>query len=182
MEIGIGEIFVFARTTGTLVTLRIWEKKKTHFPSQTRSRSPNFPYYRLTEMEIPCARIIFYDIIATIMQNGRKKKKKNWKLAAINTRPSDKGKSKVGQELYIEADNRQVGIIGDDKSIPAYYRNAIIEMCALVIACTDPCSTFEQLSLILSDKSWRSFKVEMIPAIVTKGQRDIFIYRCKRTN
>lgn len=67
MEIGIGEIFVFARTTGTLVTLRIWEKKKTHFPSQTRSRSPNFPYYRLTEMEIPCARIIFYDIIATIM-------------------------------------------------------------------------------------------------------------------
>lgn len=115
--------------------------------------------------------ILRYDIIATITWNGRKKKgkKKNWKLAAINTRPSDKGKSKVGQELYIEADNRQVGIIGDDKSIPAYYRNAIIEMCALVIACTDPCSMFEQLSLILSDKSWRSFKVEMIPAIVTKG-------------
>lgn len=173
MEIGIGEIFVFARTTGTLVTLRIWEKKKTRFPSQTRSRSPNFPYYRLTEMEIPCARIIFYVTISLRRLRGmgekKKGKKKNWKLAAINTRPSDKGKSKVGQELYIEADNRQVGIIGDDKSIPAYYRNAIIEMCALVIACTDPCSTFEQLSLILSDKSWRSFKVEMIPAIVTKG-------------
>lgn len=76
MEIGIGEIFVFARTTGTLVTLRIWEKKKTHFPSQTRSRSPNFPYYRLTEMEIPCARIIFYVTISLRRLRGMGEKKK----------------------------------------------------------------------------------------------------------
>lgn len=37
----------------------------------------------------------------------KKKKKKNWNLAAINARPSDKSKSKVGQELY-RADNRRV--------------------------------------------------------------------------
>lgn len=54
---------------------------------------------------------LHYDITTITWKrawNGKKKKKKkNWNLAAINARPSDKSKSKVGQELY-RADNRRV--------------------------------------------------------------------------
>lgn len=90
----------------------------------------------------------------------------------INAR--DKSKWKVGQESY-RGDNRRGRrrIIGDNKSIQLSLRllskHAITEMLRTRYRVHDR-STLGQLSLILSDKSWRSFKVE-IPAIVMRRWR-----------
>lgn len=113
--------FSFSRTqrgnvdSGTLVTLGIWEENSFSFP--TRSHSQNFPYYRSTnakrgnsvlENYIPSFALRYHDnYVEKGVEWEKKKKKKNWNLAAINARPSDKSKSKVGQELY-RADNRRV--------------------------------------------------------------------------